>query len=249
MNLKAALRSWNPDKALVIGPAFVVLEIPILGVPEASGVAVEESEVGPGGVQIGMNKAPVPGGGQVLGIKEPNDGGGPLDRGEPDGTIGVTGAVHVLVEAVVEQVPAVAATLVGWTNPYGTSGSDGRVRAPRHVVVAGQPQLLGKLDVPTCVGVGIGRVLEPLRRQEVVVVSGIQVRREPPLPEVVQADDSLGFALGFAQSGQQQAGQDGNDGDNHQKLDQGKGDTPTRSYRWFLLHNGKLKASIDKCKP
>ena len=55
-----------------------------------------------------------------------------------------------------------------------------------------------------------------------LVVIGIHHRRHTYLAHVGGALDSLGLFLGHRQGGQKHTGQDCNDGDDHQKFNQGK---------------------------
>jgi hypothetical protein len=60
------------------------------------------------------------------------------------------------------------------------------------------------------------------RRGAIRIVIGVKSPRQHHLAAVVQALNRLRLELGAAQGGQQQGGQDGNDGDDHQQLNQRK---------------------------
>ncbi len=66
-------------------------------------------------------------------------------------------------------------------------------------------------------------VNEIIWRQPVIIVQRIEVPADLELPEVVQARDIECLRFGFAQAGQEQTCQNGNDGDDDQQLNQGKG--------------------------
>ena len=90
--------------------------------------------------------------------------------------------------------------------------------------------------------VGVARVIQrqpatprPIRRIGVGPIDAMPrthqfvpmvIRTHPPgkyqLAMVVHAGDGLGLHLGLAQCGEEHAGQNGNDGDHHQQLNQGK---------------------------
>ena len=57
----------------------------------------------------------------------------------------------------------------------------------------------------------------------IVVVAQIHEEGQADLFEVVQADGLLAFLFGPAQCRQQECGEDGNDGDDHQQFNQREG--------------------------
>ena len=59
-----------------------------------------------------------------------------------------------------------------------------------------------------------------IRPVELIIVASVQVCGEHQLLGVVHAEDALRFRFGFGESGQQHSGENGNDGNHHQKLDQ-----------------------------
>ncbi len=59
-------------------------------------------------------------------------------------------------------------------------------------------------------------------RERVSIVPGVHLNGDAPLPEVVGALRPDGFVFGLAQHGQKHRRENGNDCDNHQKLDQGE---------------------------
>ena len=61
------------------------------------------------------------------------------------------------------------------------------------------------------------------KKETIVIVVSVHQPRERELAMVVQARDALGFLFGLAQRRQEQAGQDGNDRDDHQQLNESEG--------------------------
>ena len=57
-------------------------------------------------------------------------------------------------------------------------------------------------------------------REKIVVINRIEVAGQQDLPHIVQVDRHLGAVLGPAESGQDQAGEDRDNGDDDQQLDQ-----------------------------
>ncbi len=55
--------------------------------------------------------------------------------------------------------------------------------------------------------------------QKIIVIHGEELRSETPLLEVIQANGCFAFAFGAAERGQEQARQNGDDGNHHQQLD------------------------------
>ena len=66
----------------------------------------------------------------------------------------------------------------------------------------------------------IAAAVANIRWKFFVEIIGVIPPREIQLPQIVQADNTVGFGLGFGQRGQEHAGQDGDNGDNHQQFDQ-----------------------------
>lgn len=71
-------------------------------------------------------------------------------------------------------------------------------------------------------------MVQIIRHQFVFPIHGIHVPTELELFGVAEAADLVRLGLGFAEGGQKHAGQNGDDGDHHQKFDQGKGAAPNR---------------------
>jgi hypothetical protein len=69
--------SRNPDQGRIVGDAFVVPGIPILGVFEPGGVAIKENKLRAAIVQIGVDIRPCSNGGLMSGIKQMNNAGWP----------------------------------------------------------------------------------------------------------------------------------------------------------------------------
>ena len=66
-----------------------------------------------------------------------------------------------------------------------------------------------------------GQVTEAAE-QRVVVLVGVEQERERQLLRVVHAGDALALRLRLGEGRQEHARQDGDDGDDHQQLDQGE---------------------------
>ena len=56
----------------------------------------------------------------------------------------------------------------------------------------------------------------------ILLICGVQMKPLDHLVGVIHAKDAVGLGLGLGQGRQQQSGQNGNYGDDHQQLDQGK---------------------------
>ena len=65
-----------------------------------------------------------------------------------------------------------------------------------------------------------GIIIHVGKGKRIPVVLDIHPPRQHQLPTVVHAHDALGLGLGLGQRGQQQAGQNGDDGNDDEQLDQ-----------------------------
>lgn len=59
-------------------------------------------------------------------------------------------------------------------------------------------------------------------RHNVIVIEGVLVPGERHLMKITGAGDAFGLGLGFGQGGQKHSCQDGDDGNDYEKFDQGK---------------------------
>ena len=94
--------------------------------------------------------------------------------------------------------------------------------APKQIAAAG---FLTNHGCPPPVGNGDGCVgrscsLITMGRKGLLVVVGEELKENPNLAKIVHAIGALDTRLGRGQSRQEQTGEDGNDGDNHEKLNQ-----------------------------
>ena len=185
-------------------------------------MAVKKRELRALAVQVGMDVSPRANAGEVLRVKEPHDGRGLGNGAYPGRSVVGAGPVHMFVEAVVEEVVAIAAPGIGGTNPDRIAGRGIGVLAPGQVEIAGNPEHLRKLHIPADVGHGVCRVGSAVWRQVIFVIQNVEMRRQAPLLEVVQTGNALSFRLGFGQRWQQKRSQDGDNGDDDEQLDQRK---------------------------
>ena len=109
----------NPDQVGVVRDSFVGDEVPVLLVAEPLRVAIEESEMGALVVQIGMNVVLLGHRGELAVVKQPDRRDRPEDAGDFR-LIARAAAVDVFVEAIVEEVVAVAAAGTTITNTIPT---------------------------------------------------------------------------------------------------------------------------------
>jgi hypothetical protein len=79
-------------------------------------------------------------------------------------------------------------------------------------------------------------VVAGLGRQTALRVVGV-LHRQTDLSEVVLALGACGGLADFLHGGQQQADQDGDDGDHHQQLDQREADSRGRGRRTSFTHD------------
>ena len=89
---------------------------------------------------------------------------------------------------------------------------------PRLIEIISEPELFGKRDIPT--GVLIEAGASAFGRKEIVVIRSVQLHSEPPLLEVVQANDIARFCFCFVERRKNQRHQNGNDRDGDQQFDQ-----------------------------
>jgi hypothetical protein len=54
---------------------------------------------------------------------------------------------------------------------------------------------------------------------KIVAISGVTMRSDSNLPEIVQARNAFGLFFGFGKSGQKQGRQYGDNGNDHEQLD------------------------------
>src|SRR5206468_11449045 len=62
-------------------------------------------------------------------------------------------------------------------------------------------------------------------RDEVSVIFSIHPQAEPPLLHIIQASGVLSLGLCFGKGGEQHGSQNGNDGDDYEKFNEGKSST------------------------
>jgi len=111
------------------------------------------------------------------------------------------------------------------------------------------------MDIVLVITTGcLGRVIGNAERgEDLIVVIQIHVEREAPLLEVVETGCAAGLFLGLAQRGQEQSGQNGDDGNDHQKFDQCK-----TTFHFHTAHivvetiftaNGGLRKIVGDLRP
>lgn len=218
MNLAEALRC--PAKMGRIGVRPVASDIPKVGDGKAGDMAIEEKKLRATGMKVGVGEAPGADRGQVFGIEKPDQETRLGNGVEANGRLCGAGAVHVLIEAVVEEVSSVAATAIGGAEPECVARVDGRIGSPREIVVAGGLDLTRELDVPALVGMAVGGVGESLRRKAVVVVVGVEPGGEPPFSEVMSAGDGAGELNGTMGGGDQEGGEKAEDQNHGEQFDE-----------------------------
>src|SRR6266853_3070549 len=219
-NLVAGSQLGKPDQPRIIRQPLVGCKIPVLSVSKPDGVSVEKSELRALAVQVGVDVVLLGHRRQFAVVEQPNQLRGLAQRTELH-LVADTLAVDVLVEAVVEQIVAVAAARVGRANPNRAAWVEGGIGAPRHFLVCGQAHDARQVNVPTFVdGSAIGRAV---LGQEIIIIAGEEMGSCAPLFEVIEAGNCLSGLLGPTESRQQQACQNGGDGNHHQQLDQRKG--------------------------
>src|SRR5207302_2612874 len=125
----------NPNNILVVGAALVGSEIPVFGVAEASGVAIEECKLGAFVVPVGVHVVLLRDGCAFAVIEQPDHLGGLANGRVPDRRVVRARPVDVFVEAVMKEVVAIAAVGIGRTNPNRLLRRDVGVSAPGQLVV------------------------------------------------------------------------------------------------------------------
>jgi len=80
-------------------------------------------------------------------------------------------------------------------------------------------------------GVGGGRDL-------IIMVGGPKSEAEAELFQVVSAFNALSAGLGAAEGGQEQAGENGDDGDDHEQFDESEGELPVKIGGGGMFHVG-----------
>ena len=140
----------NPDQVRIVGDAFVGDEVPILAAAEALRVAVKESELGALGVQVGMDVVLLGDAGEPAVVEQP-DGQGRLGNPGKSRLVACAGAIDVFVEAIMEEVVAVAAAGIGGADPGRAAGLHAGVRAPGHFPVRAQSDDARQINIPALV--------------------------------------------------------------------------------------------------
>jgi hypothetical protein len=152
-----------------------------------------------------------------------------------------------------EQIVAIAAARIARTNPDGISRLYARIRPPRHVRIARQAQFQRQLDIPAHVRVRRRRVRRAFRRQKILVIRCVKMRRQSPLLEIVPAGNRLRRRLGAIQGRQKHRCQNRDDRDHNQQLDQRKSSTrlhrnPQPEVENELPHRAFLWQPFSACK-
>ena len=201
----------------------MVREIPILDVAEPPDVAVEEAEVRPAAVEVGMGEVGGPDPGNVLRIEKPEHRGRPRNRGQLHRVVLGSSAVVLLVEAIMKEIEAAAPSRIRRAYPQRTARRHTGIRALRHFVIRRDPYRVRQMKIPAVRELTHrGGIREAFRRQEIVVFSDIKLRRQPPLLEVVQAVSGVRLLPRALKGRQQQRRQDSDNRYHHQQLNQCK---------------------------
>ena len=209
----------------------LVKKFQYLRVAEPPCVAIEESEMGALAVQIGMNVVLLGDGGELAVVKQPDGQDRPGDTGESR-LVARADAVDMFVEAIVEEVVAVAAAGIGGADPDRTAGIHVGIGAPGHLFVSAQPNDARQIIIPALVNSRAIRAA--VFGQEIVILGGEYLRGQPPLFEIVKAVSGVGLFPGAAQGGQEQRRQNGDQGDHDQQLDEREShDGPVRRATHF----------------
>src|ERR1035441_4931200 len=119
----------NPDQVGIVGDPFVGDEVPVFRVAEALRVAIEESEVGALAADRKMVVVLLGDGGELAIVKQPDGQNRPGEAGDSR-LVARADAVDVFVEAIVEEVVAVAAAGVGGADPNRKAGIHVGIGAP-----------------------------------------------------------------------------------------------------------------------
>ena len=111
----------NPNQLCIICSPALGREIPVIDIPEPPGVAIEKSKLCAAIVQVGVDVVLLSDARKASVVKQPNRRDGPADRRDFYRPIIFSGAVDVLIEAVMEQVIPIAALGIGRANPNRTA--------------------------------------------------------------------------------------------------------------------------------
>ena len=215
-----------PDQFGIVGDADAG-SVPVFGFSEVLGVAIQKAKAGSVIVDV-CHRTTVTERGLLSIVKQPDHRRWLCgNRREFNGRVIVgPGAVEAFIERVMEKIDAgcADASWVGRAKPDGFSRLRLSVGAPGHFDIARQFQSLGQLDIPSL----IRRVVEislqgrglAFFREKIIVIRHVNLRRESPLLEIVEALNALRGGLGLAQRRQQQRREDRDDGDDDEQFNQ-----------------------------
>ena len=101
-------------------------------------------------------------------------------------------------------------------------GSAGRAHERGNSVIP-DVEVVGVFDLRPIVERGASA--KALARKGVLIIMIIHRKAEPPLFKVAQASDAASASFSFSERGEKERGKDGDDGNDDQQFDQGKGTT------------------------
>lgn len=145
-------------------------------------MAIEKSELRAGTMKVGVDVVLLRNGGQFTVVKEPDGQRRTWQRGEFNLIAGPS-AINMLIEAVMEQVIAIAAARVGWANPDRAARVNRGIGAPGHLTVTRQAERPRQVIVPA-----FGNACAIRRAvfgQKILIISDEKLRGQSPLFQVV----------------------------------------------------------------
>jgi hypothetical protein len=89
-------------------------------------------------------------------------------------------------------------------------------------MVPGQVELDRQLDVPAAIRRAFSGIGGALRGQMIIVIAGVELGGQSPLPEIIEANDGLGLRARSVQNRQQECREHGDNRNDDQQFNQRK---------------------------